>query len=200
MRFKLRTIAFLTVIAALAAGTSAFAPVPAKPGTYKIDPRHSQIIFEIQHMQLSDFFGRFGKVSGTLVFDPNAPEKSTLDAAVDMTAIDTHVPELDKELVGFFKADKFPSASFKATGITRTTENTGTVTGDLTLAGVTKPVTLNVTFKGARNPPIPFQPYRIGFNGTATLKRSDFDLTHSIWSGIVADEVTLMIEAEGELQ
>lgn len=197
MRFKPKTILCLATIAVVAAG---FAPVPAKKGTYKIDPRHSQIIFEIQHMQLSDFFGRFGKVSGTLVFDPDAPEKSTLDAAVDMNAIDTHVPDLDKELVGFFKADKNPAASFKATGITRTTENTGTVTGDLTLAGVTKPVTLNVTFKGARNPPIPFQPYRIGFNATATVKRSDFDLTHTMWSKWVADDVTLMIEAEGELQ
>jgi polyisoprenoid-binding protein YceI len=61
-------------------------------------------------------------------------------------------------------------------------------------------VTLNVTFKGARTPPIPFQPYRIGFNAMATVKRSDFDLTHTMWSGIVADDVTLMIEAEGELQ
>jgi polyisoprenoid-binding protein YceI len=110
------------------------------------------------------------------------------------------VAELDKELVGLFKADKFPTATFHGTGITRTGETTGTVTGDLTLAGITRPVTLNVTFRGARNPPIPFQPYRIGFNATATVKRSDFDLTHAIWSGWVADNVTLLIEAEGELQ
>ena len=200
MPFKLKTIVCLAAIAVMAAGVTGFTPVPAKKGTYKIDPRHSQIIFEIRHMELSDFFGRLGPVSGTLTFDPDAPEKSTLDAAVDMTTIDTHVPELDKELVGFFKADKFPATSFKATGITRTSEGTGTVTGDLTLAGVTKPVTLNVTFKGARNPPIPFQPYRIGFNATTTVKRSDFDLTHSMWSKWVADDVTLMIEAEGELQ
>ena len=197
MSFNLKTILCLAAIALFASG---FAPVPAKKGTYKIDPRHSQIIFEIRHMKLSDFFGRLGPVSGTLTFDPDAPEKSTLDATVDMSTIDTHVPDLDKELVGFFNAAKFPTASFKATGITRTAEDSGTVTGDLTLAGVTKPVTLNVTFKGARNPPIPFQPYRIGFNATTTVKRSDFDLTHAMWTGIVADEVTLMIEAEGELQ
>jgi len=196
----MKTIVRAVVVLVLAASVAGFAPVPAKKGTYKIDPRHSQILFEIQHMKLSDFFGRLGPVSGMLTFDPDAPEKSTLDAAVDMTTIDTHVPQLDKELVEFFNGAKFPSATFKATGITRTGESTGTVTGDLTLAGVTKPVTLNVTFKGARNPPIPLQPYRIGFNGTATIKRSDFDLTHTMWSGIVADEVTLLIEAEGELQ
>lgn len=196
----MKTIIRTVVLLVLAASVAGFAPVPAKKGTYKIDPRHSQILFQIQHMKLSDFYGRLGPVSGTLVFDPDAPEKSTLDAAVDMTTIDTHVPQLDKELVDFFQGAKFPSATFKAAGITRTGESTGTVTGDLTLAGVTKPVTLNVTFKGARNPPIPFQPYRIGFNATATIKRSDFDLTHTMWSGIVADDVTLLIEAEGELQ
>ena len=197
MQSKLVPIVCLAAIAVFAAG---FAPVPAKKGTYKIDPRHSQIIFEIRHMKLSNFFGRFGKVSGTLVFDPDAPEKSTLDATIDMSAIDTHVSDLDKELVGFFNAAKFPTASFKATGITRTGEDTGTVTGDLSLAGVTRPVTLNVTFMGARSSPIPFEPYRIGFNATATIRRSDFDLTHAMWTGIVADDVTLMIEAEGELQ
>ena len=197
---RVRAIVQVAIIAIAGLSLCAFGLVDAKKGIYKIDPRHTQIIFEIQHMGLSNFFGRFSKVSGQLVFDPAAPESSALSADVDMTAIDTHVDELDKELVSFFKADKFPTGSFKTTGITRTGDNTGTVTGDLTLAGVTKPVTLNVTFKGARNPPIPFQPYRIGFDATATIHRADFDLTHAIWSGMVGDDVTLLIEMEGELQ
>jgi polyisoprenoid-binding protein YceI len=200
MRSRRTAIGAIAAVTVLAFGLSAFGPVDAKKGTYKIDPRHTQILFEIQHMGLSDFFGRFSKVSGQLVFDPAAPESSSLQADVDMTAIDTHVDELDKELVSFFKADKFPTASFKATGISRTGDSTGTVTGDLTLAGVTKPVTLNVTFKGARNPPIPFQPYRIGFNATATIHRADFGLTNTMWSSMVGDDVTLLIEMEGELQ
>jgi polyisoprenoid-binding protein YceI len=200
MRPNFAKLIYTATIVIIAGAVSAFGPVAAKKGTYKIDPRHTQIIFEIQHMGLSNFFGRFGKVSGELQFDPAAPESSTLSADVDMAAIDTHVDELDKELVDFFGADKFPTASFRATGITRTGDNTGTVTGDLTLAGVTKPVTLNVTFKGARNPPIPFQPYRIGFDATATVHRADFGLTHTIWSGMVGDDVTLLIEMEGELQ
>jgi polyisoprenoid-binding protein YceI len=200
MRMRFPKLIHISAIVLMAGAVAGFGPVDAKKGTYKIDPRHSQIIFEIQHMGLSTFFGRFGKVSGTLQFDPAAPQSSTLDASVDMTAIDTHVAELDKELVGFFHADKFPATTFKATNIVRTGEETGTVTGDLTLNGITKPVTLNVSFKGARNPPIPFQPYRIGFDATATIHRADFDLTHTIWSGIVGDDVTLRIEMEGELQ
>ncbi|MGN6517190.1 MAG: YceI family protein [Rhizomicrobium sp.] len=198
MRWK--AFARIALVAVLGLAVSAFGPVDAKKGTYKFDPHHTQIIFEIQHMGLSDFFGRFSKVGGTLQFDPASPETSALTAEVDMTAIDTHVDELDKELVSFFRADKFPTASFRATSIARNGDNTGTVTGDLTLAGVTKPVTLNVTFKGAHNSPIPFQPYRIGFDATATIHRADFGLTHSIWSGLVGDDVTLLIEAEGELQ
>lgn len=200
MRMKIVAALQVAAIAIIGLSVAAFGPVDAKKGVYKIDPRHTQIIFEIQHMGLSNFFGRFSKVSGQLQFDPAAPESSALSADVDMTAIDTHVGELDKELVEFFKADKFPTASFRATGITRTGDDTGTVTGDLTLAGVTKPMTLNVTFKGARNPPIPFQPYRIGFDATATIHRADFGLTNAIWSGMVGDDVTLLIEMEGELQ
>ncbi len=74
------------------------------------------------------------------------------------------------------------------------------MTGNLTLAGVTKPVTLNVTFNGGRNPPIPFQPYRTGFDATGTIKRSDFGLDRAIWSGMVSDDVTLQIECELEKQ
>jgi polyisoprenoid-binding protein YceI len=173
----------------------------AKAGTYKIDPRHTQILFGIRHMGLSTFYGRFGAVSGSLAFDPAAPEKSALDVTVDMTNIETHVDELDKELKSdVFHADKFPTATFAATAITKTGDNTGTVTGNLTLAGVTKPVTLNVTFNGGRNSPMPFQPYRAGFDATATIKRSDFGLDHAIWSSMVSDAVELRIECELEKQ
>jgi polyisoprenoid-binding protein YceI len=122
-----------------------------------------------------------------------------LTVQIDMSALQTHVDELDKELTSsVFHADKFPTATFTTTKIQKTGENTGTVTGDLTLAGVTKPVTLNVTFNGGRNSPIPFQPYRIGFDATGTFKRSDFGLTKMMWSGMVGDEVNLMIQCEME--
>jgi len=171
--------------------------VPA--ATYTIDPRHTQIIFGIQHMGLSTFYGRFGHVTGTLVFDPAQAIKSTLNVAIDMTNIQTHVDELDKELSNsVFHADKFPTATFVSTGITKTGENAGTVTGNLTIDGVTKPVTLNVTFNGGRNSPMPLQPYRIGFDATTVVKRSDFGLTKMMWSGLVGDDVHLRIECELE--
>ncbi len=173
----------------------------AEKGNYKIDPRHTQVIFGIKHMGLSTFYGRFSKISGTLTFDPASPETSALAVQIDMTVIDTHVPELDKELSdSVFHADKFPTATFTANKIVKIGDNTGTVTGDLTLAGVTKPVTLNATFDGGRNSPMPFQPYRLGFDATATIHRADFGLTGMMWSGLVGDDVSLIIETEMEKQ
>jgi polyisoprenoid-binding protein YceI len=192
---------FAAALFLLTATLPASAASSVPKGTYAIDPQHAQVIFMVRHMGLSTFYGRFGKVTGTLVGDPAAADQATLEAQIDMNTVDTHVPELDKELKdGVFDTAKYPTATFKATKITVTGENTGTVTGDFTLKGVTKPVTLNVTFNGGRNSPIPFAPYRIGFDATGTLKRSDFGLTGYIWGGFVGDDITIAIEAEFEKQ
>jgi polyisoprenoid-binding protein YceI len=177
-----------------------FAPAQALPsapkGTYALDPQHTQILFEIKHMGISTFFGRLANVSGNINFDQSAPEKSTLTVQVDMRTIDTHVPELDRTLKSIFQADTYPLASFSETRATRTGENTGVVAGNLTIANVSRPVNLNVTFNGGRGSGEPMQPYRVGFDATATLRRSDFGLTRMIWSGFVSDDVQLVIEAE----
>lgn len=171
----------------------------APKGAYKLDEQHTQVLFAIKHVGLSTFYGRLGKVAGTLNFDQAKPENSSLNVSVDTTKIDTHVPELDSSVPNdLFQADKFPTATFVSTRVARTGDTTGTVTGNLTIAGVTKPVTLNVTFNGGRGTGEPTLPYRLGFDATATFKRSDFGLTHVIWDGFVSDEVTLMIEAEAE--
>jgi polyisoprenoid-binding protein YceI len=189
------------VVAAVLAIGFSVAPAMAIPvapkGVYKLDPDHTQIVFGIKHMGLSNFLGRFSKVTGTVNFDQMAPEQSVLNVEVDMRTIDTHVPELDSSLPNsVFQADKFPVATFVSTAIKKTGDNTGTVTGNLTIAGVTKPETLTVTFNGGRGSGDAMQPYRIGFDATGSIKRSDFGLTGMIWSGFVADDVQLTIEAE----
>jgi polyisoprenoid-binding protein YceI len=182
----------------LGIGQALAAPLAPK-GAYQLDEQHTQIIFGIKHEGISTFYGRLGKVSGTVNFDQAKPENSVLNVSVDTTTIDTHVPDLDSSLPkGIFQADKFPTATFVSTSVVKTGADTGTVTGNLTIAGVTKPVTLSVTFNGGRGTGEPLQPYRLGFDATATLKRSDFGLTHVFWTGFVSDEVTLMIEAEAE--
>ncbi len=176
---------------------SATAAQDVPKGDYQIDPAHTQIVFGIKHMGLSTFYGTVGEVTGTLVADPDAPAKSTLDLKIDLTKVYTHVDKLTGELRDdLFKTAKFPTASFKATNIATADTKTGTVTGDLTLHGVTKPVTLNVVFNGVRAMDKPTPTTRLGFDATATIKRSDFGLTDVAWSAFVGDEVTLLIEVE----
>jgi polyisoprenoid-binding protein YceI len=171
--------------------------VPA--ATYSVYAPHTQVIFGIRHLGLSTFYGNFGKAGGTLAFDPAQPEKSALNVQIDMNSLATPVDELNDTLKNsVFQVGKFPTATFVSTQIVKTGTNTGTVTGNLTLAGVTKPVTLHVTFNGGRNLPMPLPGYRIGFDATGTIKRSDFGLTRMIWSGFVSDDVNLIIDCEME--
>ncbi|HSC20016.1 MAG TPA: YceI family protein [Rhizomicrobium sp.] len=201
MRSRNLRLALVLLVAALAPATQAPAQtslnVPA--ATYTIYTPHTQVIFGIRHLGLSTFYGTVGHVTGTLNFDPAQPEKSALNVQIDMNSIATPVEELNNTLKSsVFHSDKFPSATFAANRIVKTGANTGTVTGNLTVAGVTKPITLNVTFNGGRRLPLPMVGYRIGFDATGTIKRSDFGLTHVIWNGFVSDEVNLIIDCEME--
>lgn len=171
----------------------------APAASYSVYAPHTQVIFGIRHLGLSTFYGTVGHVTGTLNFDPAQPEKSALNVQIDMNSVATPVEELNGTLKSsFFHTDKFPTATFVSTRALKTGANSGTVTGNLTLAGVTRPVTLNVTFNGGRKLPLPMLGYRIGFDATGTIKRSDFGLTHVIWGGFVSDEVNLIIDCEME--
>ncbi len=196
MRWPFLVVLCFAVNFGIPAAAQTSLKVPA--GTYTIYSNHTQVMFAIRHLGLSTFYGSFGHVTGSLQFDPAQPEKSALNVQIDMNDIVTAVDELNKGLKSVFQTSKYPTATFISTRIGKTGENTGTVTGNLTLAGVTKPVTLKVTFNGGRDVPIPFQPYRIGFDATGAIKRSDFGLTHMIWSGMVSDDVNLTINCEME--
>ncbi len=185
----------LHAVTAQAAGVSTD-PKQAPAGAYQVEPRHTLVLFAIPHLGLTDYYGRFEKISGTLNFTPGAPEKSSVSVSIDTASANVPNSELLGEIVGAeaFDAAKFPSATFTSTSVTRTGPNTGKMTGDLTFHGVTKPVTFDVTFNGGA--PSPMGPgYYLGFHGTATIKRSDFGLDKMVWSGFVGDDVTLTVEA-----
>ena len=176
-------------------------PARAPAGRYAVSPGHTQVVFSIMHMGLSPYYGRFGTVSGTLDFNPQAPEKSTVNVTIQMSSINTPSDKLNTELcaANTFNCAQFPTATFKGTGIRRTGGNTGgntgDITGELTLAGVTKPVTLHATFHGGVKRP-DTGAYMLGFSATAEIKRSAFGLTKMMWAGFVADDVSLIVEAE----
>ncbi len=187
-------------LAAPAARAQLATDVPA--GTYKIDPTHASLTWKVLHLGLANYTARFTKIDATLVFDPATPEAAKLTATVDPTSIKTDYPNLakvdfDKELVEsakFFNANVAKSITFTSTAVKMTGPKTADVTGDLTFLGVTKPVTLKVTFNaGLKEHPFAKKP-AIGFSGTATVKRSDFGMGHLI--PVVADDVNLLLEVE----
>lgn len=195
-----RLFALLFVAAfstAAAAQTSVSKDTTRAPtGAYKLETAHSLVIFSIGHLGLTDYYGRFDKLAGTLNFDSNQPEKSATTITIDTTSVDTPSDRLNTELKSdnVFATGKFPNATFKSTSIAKTGADTGRITGDLTIRGVTKPVVLDVVFNGGAKNPLGGG-YSLGFRGTTTIKRSDFDMTNMMWSPYVGDTVTLIVEA-----
>lgn len=194
---RLALLVLFAMVSTAAAAAVSDDPRQAPAGAYRIEPRHSQILFAIRHFGLTDYYGRFEKVSGTLNFDPTAPERSAVSVTIDTGSASVMSSELVGELVGphVFDSANFPEATFVSTSVTRTGPDTGTMAGDLTLHGVTKPVTFNIVFNGGASSPMGGSSYDLGFHATATIKRSDFGLNQMIWSNFVSDDVNLTIEA-----
>jgi len=167
----------------------------APAGTYKLETAHSQVLFYVKHIGLTDYYGRFNKVSGTLNFNPAAPEHSAAAINIDTTTLDTPSDALNSTLKSsLFDTAHFSSATFKSTSMTVTGRDRGQITGDLTIRGVTKPVTLDVTFTGTELNPLDNSRV-LGFHATGTIKRTDYGMTGMIWEPLVSDDIKLIIEA-----
>ena len=198
----MRRLISVTALALLFAATTASAqtvstdPKQAPAGAYQLETRHTQVLFAIPHFGITNYYGRFDKSSGSLDFNPADPAKSSVSITIDTSSVDMMSPELMKTVqqTGIFDTGDFPEATFKSTSATRTGPNTGTVTGDLTIKNITKPVTFTVTYNGGLKSPLN-NAYDIGFHGTATIKRSDYNMTNMIWSPMVGDEVQIIVEA-----
>ena len=174
-------------------------PAAVKAGTYKVEPYHTQIGFTISHFGFTDFSGFFSGASGTLVLDPAKPASSKLDVSLPVKSVLTTVPQLDGELKGdkWFDAAQFPTATFTSTRITKTGKETATIVGELTLHGVTKPVTLKAHLVGSGTNPLD-KAVTVGFEATGMIKRSDFGITQYL--PLLGDDVSLRIAGAFELQ
>ncbi len=174
---------------ALFASGSAFAA-----DAYKIDPNHSSVTFQYTHFGFSHPTGKFMNAVGTVNLDKADPSKSSVEVSFDIAGVNTGVPALDAHLKtpDFFDAAKFPTATFKSTKVVVTGKDTAKVTGDLTIHGVTKPVTLDVKLNKLDLNMMKKED--AGFTATATIKRSDFGMGNYVPA--VSDQVDLYIEAE----
>jgi polyisoprenoid-binding protein YceI len=167
----------------------------AQADSFKIDPAHSAVMFKIGHFGVSNVYGRFDTFSGTFTLDQNDPSKDAVSVEIKTDSVDTNVPKRDKDIQGpdFLNAAQFPTATFKSTSVKKVDDKNYEVTGDFTLRGVTKPLTLNVQAIGSG--PDPKGAFRTGWEATATLKRSDFEVKALVPA--VSDEVSLIIAVEG---
>jgi polyisoprenoid-binding protein YceI len=163
---------------------------------YALDPMHTFVVFKVTHLGYIHVVGWFTAVAGELTFDPADVTKSTLNVTIKTASIDTHFPQRNKDLMSpdFLNVAEFPEMTFKSTAIEKTGDKTGKVTGNLTLLGVTKPVTMDVTFNKIAPNPFNNNTPTAGFEAHTAIKRSDFGMKAAIPS--VGDEVDISIDAE----
>ena len=172
-------------------------PASVQAGVYTLEPNHTQVDFRVKHMGFSFYDGRFSGVSGELVLDPAKPSASTVTIAVPVASVSTTSGKLDGELksADWLDATAFPTMSFKSTMVEPGSGGKAKVTGDLTLHGVTKPVTLDVEFVGSGVNPID-KKYTTGFAIEGDIKRSAFGVTRYV--PLIGDTVHLTINGAFE--
>lgn len=170
----------------------------ANPVTYKLDPDHTMVLFSWNHFGYSNPTADLGIAEGTLVFDQQDPAKSSVEVSMPLSRLDTHVKALDEHLkeASFFDAAKYPVVTFKSTSVQPLGDKHFKVVGNLTVHGVTKPVTLDATLNRIGPHPMT-KAQAIGFDATATLKRSDFGV--GAYVPMVGDEITIRITTEGSV-
>ena len=184
----------------VALALSLFAPAFSHAAAWTIDASHSHVGFAVKHLTVSTVRGEFGKLSGTLDLNDADLTKSTISVAIEAASIDTREPKRDDHLRSpdFFDTAKHPQITFKSTSITKT--GTGyTVAGNLTLRGVTKPVTLDVT-NASPEVATPWGHSVRGFSATTKINRKDFGVNWNSTLGktglVVGEEVTITLEIE----
>lgn len=202
MRLVSRTVIAAAASLSLLAGGAVVAqaaltqdPAEVQAGTYALDSAHGKVTWSVDHLGFSTYVGQFVNVQATLTLDPANPSASTLRATIPLTEVDTNSDGLDAHLqtADFFDTANHPVATFVSRSVTvdPADPSGAVVVGDLTLRGVTRPVTMAVEFNQAGTS---MGAYKAGFDGEATIKRSDFGVNYAL--PVLGDEVTLHIEGE----
>ncbi|MBB5418941.1 polyisoprenoid-binding protein YceI [Paraburkholderia atlantica] len=165
------------------------------PGRYDIDQDHTSITFDIDHFKYTRFTMRFNRKQGELDWNDGGLDRSTASVAIDAASIDTNVPLLDKMVKSDSMLDvaRYPQIRFASTRFERTGEARGTLSGELTIRGVTQPVTLDVTFNGFAPDPLTKKD-TLGFSADGHFSRAKFGLT--TWYPAVGDDIHVRIQAE----
>lgn len=174
------------------------ATVGSLTGTYTIDPSHSQIGFGARHAMVTKVRGRFKEFSGTGFFDAETPANSNLQVTIQANSIDTNNVDRDAHLRSndFFSMEEFPVITFVSTSFSQVDAQTYSVTGDLTIKGISKPITFNLEFTGTAVDP--WGNTRVGFEGKTTVNRTDwgvnFNAALEAGGVLVSEKISLEFE------
>lgn len=183
---------------ALSLSAALLAPSVALAESYTIDANHAHAAFRVSHLGFSHTLGQFNEISGTMEFDEANPEASSVTVTINTASVDSANAARDEHLrkADFLDVENFPTMTFTSTSIEVTGEKTGKLVGDLTLLGVTKPLTLEIAFNQAG--PHPFDPTKImaGFSATGEINRSDFGMVYGV--PVIGETVELIIEVEAQ--
>ncbi len=175
---------------------SAAMAMPAQADSFEVDGVHSSVLFRVKHNNVSYFYGRFNEVSGSFNLDKTDPSKSSMDISVNADSVDSNNEGRNKHLKGpdFFSTKEFPALSFVAKKFEKSGDTTFNITGDLTMRGTTKSVSVAVEHtgdgEGRGGKKVS------GFEGKVTIKRSDYGVSYMVGPGL-ADEVTLIVSLQG---
>lgn len=182
----------LAVLASAAAGISV---VAAAPVTYKMDPKHTDVIASWSHFGFSNPIAHFGQVDGAIVYDADNVGQSSVNVTIPLAGLDAHVEAFNEHLrsADFFDAGQFPAITFKSSKVEAAGDRKLRVFGDLTVHGVTRPVVLDTTINKIGEQPMAKRA-AAGFDATTTIKRSDFGVGK--YAPNVSNEVTIRITTE----
>jgi polyisoprenoid-binding protein YceI len=163
---------------------------------FALDPTHTFVVFKIADLGYAHVVGWFTDVAGELTFDSKDVTKSALHVTIKTASLDTHFAQRNKDLMSpdFLNVAEFPEMTFKSKSVEKTGDKTGKVTGDLTLLGVTKPVTMDVTFNKVAPNPFHNNTPTAGFEAHTVIKRSDFGMKAEIPN--IGDEVDISIDSQ----
>jgi polyisoprenoid-binding protein YceI len=177
-----------------------FTPIDLPAGTYRVDPRHTSVVFRIRHEGISWFTARFDTKDATLELNPANPAQSHLTASVDATSVNTGLTNtagergFDHSIGNAIGAQTTQQITFNSTAVERTGQNTARVTGDLTMNGQTHPAVLDVTFGGAHNDIVRGGAVAIGFSAHGVIDRSQWGVNQ--WTAFAGNDVQIVIETE----
>jgi polyisoprenoid-binding protein YceI len=180
--------------------TSQATGLPLAAGTWSLDARHSGVYFKVRHIGLSNVRGRFNRFDATLSVGETLAD-TRVEATIEMSSVDTNLPDRDAHLLStdFFSAEQHPATTFRSTGIRAVGDGAYQLDGELTLNGVTRPVTLDVEFHGIETLPADGATHA-GFSATTTVNRDDFGVDFNAPLGVDKFALGKKIAVELELQ